>query len=92
MPATRRPFNPSPFHPLHPHRCTPAKLGEHWPLFTHVFFLVQWLVFFFMAGQYPYFSAKTKADACTQKSADAKWWVFYGGMVATPLLSATHVG
>lgn len=52
--------------------CTPAKLDEHYPIFTAALFLTMWVVFWFMAAQYPYFTAYTQAHTCLadQKAAN----------------------
>ncbi|EFJ48541.1 hypothetical protein VOLCADRAFT_90873 [Volvox carteri f. nagariensis] len=55
--------------------CTPARLGEHWPLFTGTFLLTAGLLFAFMAGQFPYFAALEAAaaagGACSEQLAAA---------------------
>lgn len=37
---------------------------KHWVGFTCLYFLAVWLVFFFMAAQYPYHTAYRQARAC----------------------------
>jgi hypothetical protein len=37
---------------------------KHWVVFTAAYFLALWLVFFFMAAQWPYYSAYRQARAC----------------------------
>eukprot|EP00877_Chromochloris_zofingiensis_P014440 jgi/Chrzof1/924/Cz01g33230.t1 len=44
--------------------CTPARMGQHWTVFTLLFFLAEWSTFFFMAGQFPYFMAYTRHHKC----------------------------
>ncbi|GLC38021.1 hypothetical protein PLESTB_000445300 [Pleodorina starrii] len=48
--------------------CTPARMGEHWPLFTPSLLAATSLLFAFMSGQYPYWAALAAgaAGACGQ--------------------------
>ena len=44
--------------------CTPAKLNEHWCIFTVAFTLVVFITFWFMAAQMPYYVANSRAESC----------------------------
>ncbi|KAG2489608.1 hypothetical protein HYH03_011888 [Edaphochlamys debaryana] len=50
--------------------CTPARMGEHWPLLTCGLLAAASLLFFFMAAHYPYWVALQRQGPCARASAD----------------------
>lgn len=47
-------------------------MNEHWPIFTLLYTLAQWVSFFFMAALFPYCVASTSRALCMASSGDAQ--------------------